>query len=185
MTKELSWPPAICPHCQCERKLSTSHLWGCPARGGDPAYHEVFPGLFVGSVEARVDPRFVAVVSILTEAQSRYIGAALAQPRSPMAYIDHEDRVPGLVAKCGPAWEHIDRHIPRGDVLVHCYQGASRSVTAATGWIVTRRGRRVLDEVPRIAGIRPQAVYLFEGYVRELEALERGALTASGAPPPP
>lgn len=172
---EFTWPPVVCPCCRWRRKLTKSHLDGCPSRSSEPLYHEVFPRLFVGSVEARVDPRFVAVVSILTEAQGRYIGAGLAQPSVPMVYIDHEDGVGGLVAKCPQAWEHIDRYILQGDVLVHCYQKASRSVAVATGWVVTRHGLRVRDEVPRIAGIRPQALHLYPGYVRELEALDRAA----------
>lgn len=168
----LTWPPDVCPHCKWHRKLTKSHESNCPAKADKPIYNEVFPHLFVGSVEARVDPRFVAVVSILTEAQARYIGANLAQPSVPMVYIDHEDGPPGLVDKCARAWEHVDDNIVLGDVLVHCYQGASRSVTAAAGWIITRHRRRVRDEIPRIAGIRPQALYLNPGYVRELEALE-------------
>ena len=123
--------------------------------------------------------------SLLTEAQARFIGTAVAQPSVPLVYIDHEDRVPGLVAKCGKAWEHIDHYIKQGEVLVHCFQGASRSVTAAIGWVITRFGRRACDEVALVSCLRPQALHLYEGYVRELEDLERGITPPAGAQPRP
>ena len=167
------WPPAYCPHCRWHVKLSTPHKHHCPSLKPDkPSSHQVAPNLFVGSVEARASSRFVAVVSILSSSDTKWVGSRVGLPKGPCHFIDHEDRIPGLLAKCVPAWEFIDAHIQQGPVLVHCLQGASRSVSVAGGWRLTRERVPVRQLVPELVLCRPSAMFLSSVYVRELEELQ-------------
>ncbi len=171
--EEFRFPPTVCPYCKFGRKLSQSHLEKCPAmRADDPPCHEVAPGLWVGSVVARTDPRFVAVVSILSEFDVKYVGAKVAQPAVPVYHIEHADHTEGFVEKCGPAWNFVDRHLPRGNVLFHCLMGASRSPSAAAGWLVSRGVMRAKRALHHLASRRPPALHITDKFVDELGDLD-------------
>lgn len=168
------YPPTVCPHCKFGRKLSMDHRAHCPAmRPDDPACHEVAPGLFVGSVEARVDQRFVAVVSILSEADVRYVGGRVAMPNVPMFHVEHEDRGEGLLAKCVPAWAFVDEHRARGPVLFHCLQGANRSPTVYCGYRITRDQVSAEAILLEVLSRRPPAWYINRTNVEGLQQLAR------------
>ncbi len=171
------YPPTVCPHCKFGLKLSMSHRTHCPAQQPNkPACHEVAPGFFVGSVEARVDPRFVAVVSILSEADARYVGARVAMPSVPMFHVEHEDQGEGLLTKCVPAWAFVDQHRTRGPVLFHCLQGANRSPTAYCGYRITRDRVRAEDILLDVLARRPPAWYINRTNVEALRALDSSLL---------
>lgn len=177
------YPPTVCPHCKFARRFSMSHREHCPTmRPNKPACHEVAPGLFVGSVEARVDQRFVAVVSILSEADARYVGTQVAMPSVPMFHINHEDGSPELLTKCEPAWAFVDEHRQRGSVLFHCLQGASRSVAVFCGYRITRDRVHPQHIMNDVLLARPPAWHLSQVFVSELLTLggqrERGPFDA-------
>lgn len=171
--EEFRFPPTVCPYCKFGRKLSQSHLEKCPAmRVDDPSCHEIAPGLWVGSVVARTDPRFVAVVSILSEFDVKYVGAKVAQPSVPVFYVEHADHTEGFVEKCLQAWDFVDRHLPRGDVLLHCLMGASRSPTAAAGWLVSRGVMRAKRALHHLASQRPPALHITDKFIDEIGDLD-------------
>lgn len=179
MSREFYYPPTVCPHCKWGRKLSTPHRSPCPADNPtEPPCHEVAPGLFVGAVEARIDPRFVAVVSILSEGDARYVGARVPMPSVPMFHVEHEDRSEGLLAKCEPAWRFVDEHRARGPVLFHCLQGANRSPTVYCGYRITRDRVRAEAILLEVLARRPPAWHINPANVEGLLALDRATFTA-------
>lgn len=165
--------PAVCPYCAWEREVSKAHRDGCPSSGeGHAIPTEMVPGLWVAGVAARGDERFVAAVSILTHGEHAWAGGAkIAPPPGKWLFIEHEDRQPGLIAKAPRIWDFIDEHLPRGPVLVHCGAGASRSVTAVAGWLITRRKMTAATAVTLMLGKRPQVMFLWEGFEQELLGL--------------
>ena len=105
----LSFPPIPCPHCNHPRKMR-SHFDGCPAMNGSLEPTEIVPNLFVGPVEYRGSERFGAVVTILEE-KEQTMYRQYPEPRGAHCLIVHPDKTLGLLAKCGPAWAFIDRHL--------------------------------------------------------------------------
>ena len=60
----------------------------------------------------------------------------------------------------------------RGGVLVHCFQGKSRSVAIATGYLMARRGLSFVDANDAVRAARPQA-NMNVGFAMELRRRER------------
>lgn len=165
-----------CPHCDFTRKLSMAHRPECPAMDDStwpdretPHCQEIVPGLWVGDVCARVG-RWDLVVGILSEENLRWIGD-LAGPPCEYILLMHEDRTPGLLAKCAAAWDRMSAVLSSGRVLVHCHQGASRSVAVAAGWLILQ-GRTAQEAVDLLVAKRPQAMHLSRVFQEELVALE-------------
>lgn len=150
-----------------------------PPDVGSAAPTEIVPGLHVGPVEYRGSHRYCAVVTVLSERERDhyrqsvpyYRKGGLGEPSVPSFFIAHRDREPGLVAKCLEAWEFIDRHLPTGNVLVHCAAGASRSPTVVAGWLMTRRGMSAEDAIGHLLRLRPQVIHLWTGFIEELLGL--------------
>lgn len=166
------FPPNECPFCGCRRKLSTQHSAGCRSLIGDLAPTEIYPHLYVGPVEYRASDRYGAVVSILTETERSYY-RQIPEPAGPLVLIDHQDRTPGLLAKCEGAWALMDEHLNRGtDVLTHCAAGASRSPTVAAGWLLTRKRIPLRTIVEEHLLKRPTVMHLSDFFLEELVALE-------------
>ena len=165
--------PAVCPYCAYEANLVKRHRDWCPSKGeGHAVPTEMAPRLWVSGVMARAEPRFVAVASILTHGEHHWAaGAKIDPPPGKWLFVEHEDRQPGLIAKAPPIWEFIDAHLTSGPVLVHCGAGASRSVTVVAGWLMTRRKMTAATAVTLMLGKRPQVMYLWEGFERELLTL--------------
>lgn len=176
--------PSLCPYCQWERKVTKAHRDWCPSQGeGHAVPTEMVPGLWVSGVMARADERFVAVASILTHGEHHWAaGARIAPPPGKWLFVEHEDRQPGLIAKATEIWAFIDAHMHRGPVLVHCGAGASRSVTVAAGWLVTRLGMTAADAVALMLDKRPQVMYLWEGFEQELLTLTPGIVAGQEDP---
>lgn len=178
------YPPTVCPHCKFRLRFSMAHRPHCPTmRPDEPACHEVAPGLFVGSVEARVDRRFVAVVSILSEADARYVGARVAMPSVPMFHVEHEDQGEGLLVKCEPAWRFVDEHRAQGPVLFHCLQGANRSPTAYCGYRITRDRVSAEAILLEVLARRPPSWYVNRTNVEGLLALARAPSSEQDSAP--
>ena len=174
--------PDICPHCEGVRKFSTFHNLGCPAR--IEVYHptEIYPGLWVGSVETRCDPRFTAVVSILTEGEMSYF-RQVEIPKCAMHHVDHADRSAGLiyesgvVAKLADAYKFVDdarSDRDHNDILFHCGAGASRSTSALIGYALTRGLDNISDAFENMLAKRPLAMNMWHGFVEELQNLSDG-----------
>lgn len=147
----------------------------------EPLCSEVDDNLWVGSVGAREDPRWVAVVGILSEPDRWWVGAEVAMPQCSYLLAEHAERQPGLLnhPDLAEAWRRISEGVRRGPVLVHCLQGASRSVAVAAGWMLAHQRREdgrhltTKDVVDRVFHRRLQAVHLWPGYIDELLDLER------------
>lgn len=166
------FPPNECPFCRCRRKLSTQHYAECPSRIGDLAPTEIYPHLYVGPVEYRTSDRYGAVVSILTETERSYY-RQIPEPAGPLVLIDHQDRTPGLLAKCEEAWAFMDDHLGWGTaVLVHCAAGASRSPSVAAGWLLTRKRIPLRTIVEEHLLKRPPVMHLSDFFLDELVSLE-------------
>lgn len=60
----------------------------------------------------------------------------------------------------------------RGGVLVHCFQGKSRSVAIVTGYLMARRGLGFADANDAVRNARPQAK-MNVGFAMELRRCER------------
>ncbi|KXS12130.1 phosphatases II [Gonapodya prolifera JEL478] len=63
------------------------------------------------------------------------------------------------------------RETGRGGVLVHCYQGKSRSAAAVVGWLIAKRGMSLQDAIQLVTDSR-KAVAINEGFLRQLEQFE-------------
>ena len=170
MSLSLSFPPKPCPHCKHPRKMR-SHFDGCPAMNGSLAPTEIVPNLFVGPVEHRGDERFGAVVTILEE-REQTMYSRCPEPRGAHCLIVHPDKNPRLLAKCGPAWAFIDRHLGQpSPLLCHCGAGASRSPTLVAGWLMSRLGLS-LEAALTLLLVRPPVLHLWYGFLEELLTME-------------
>lgn len=165
--------PDICPHCEGVRKFSSFHNLGCPAHIEVYYPTEIYPGLWVGSVETRCDPRFTAVVSILTEGEMSYF-RQVEIPKCAMHHVDHADRSAGLICKLEDAYKFVDKKIGGGPVLFHCGAGASRSTSALIGYALTRGLDNISDAFENMIAKRPLAMYMWHGFVEELQMLSDG-----------
>lgn len=176
--------PSFCPHCKWGAKMSTPHLQGCSSQNITPTPTEVFPGLWVGAAEARADPRFNAVVGILTSGEMRVKGAIPA-PAGPYYHIDQEDRTPGLLAQAPAAWKWVDDQraaTPDAQILFHCRFGASRSPVVLLGYAVSRGLTTLRAGAETLIAKRPLAMNIWYGYQEELVAMfEAAALEAAAA----
>ncbi len=165
----LSLIPDPCPWCGCPRKVSCQHESTC--RSQDDSHEiptEIVPRLWVGSVMSRPDPRFIAVVTILSPGEMHWaMGAKIADPPGAWHVINHGDHEPGLVAHGPGAWSFIDRRRDLGPVLVHCGAGASRSPTIVAGYLITRMGMTLPEAMGKLL-VRPQVMHIWPGYLREL-----------------
>lgn len=174
--------PDICPHCDGVRKFSSFHLQNCPARHEVFYPTQIYPGLWVGGVETRRDPRFTAVVSILTEGEMSYF-RQVEMPKCRMIHIDHADRSAGLicesgvVAKLTDAYKFVDSARASDNnhhILFHCGAGASRSTSALIGYALTRGLDNISDAFENMITKRPLAMNMWHGFVEELQALSDG-----------
>ena len=164
----------VCRWCGWRRKLSERHPENCVSLDVFPPnhVHEIWPGVFLGVVEARVDSRYAGVVGILSQADTRWVAGHVGMPSCPYELVDHEDRKPGLSMKLKRAFDLADEAIRRGPVLFHCHQGASRSAMALAEWRV--RGGATLDEtLEQVFSTRPATEHFWHGWLPELRATER------------
>jgi predicted protein tyrosine phosphatase len=137
---------------------------------------EIYPRLWVGSVETRCDPRFTAVVSILTEGEMSYF-RQVEMPKCEMVHIDHADRSPGLILKLTNAYKFVDEARASDNnhhILFHCGAGASRSTSALIGYALTRGLDNISDAFENMITKRPLAMNMWHGFVEELQALSDG-----------
>ena len=168
--------PDICPHCDGVRKFSSFHTPNCPARREVYYPTEVYPGLWVGSVETRRDPRFTAVVSILTEGEMSYF-RQVEMPKCRMYHVDHADRSAGLIAKLTDAYKFVDEARAEDNnynVLFHCGAGASRSTSALIGYAITRGLDSLSDAFENMIAKRPLAMNMWDGFAEELRKVSEG-----------
>lgn len=168
--------PDICPHCEGARKFSSFHNLGCPAQIEVFYPTEIYPGLWVGSVETRCDPRFNAVVSILTEGEMSYF-RRVEMPKRAMHHVDHADRSAGLICKLTDAYKFVDEARASDNnyhILFHCGAGASRSTSALIGYALTRGLDNISDAFENMIAKRPLAMNIWNGFVEELQALSDG-----------
>ena len=168
--------PDICPHCDGVRKFSSFHTPNCPARREVYYPTEVYPGLWVGSVETRRDPRFTAVVSILTEGEMSYF-RQVEMPKCRMYHVDHADRSAGLIAKLTDAYKFVDEARAEDNnynVLFHCGAGASRSTSALIGYAITRGLDSLSDAFENMIAKRPLAMNMWHGFAEELRSVSEG-----------
>lgn len=173
--------PSFCPHCRWGAKLSLEHLDGCASQNITHAPTEVFPGLWVGAAEARADPRFHAVVGILTNGEMR-LKAAVPAPAGPHYHIDQEDRTPGLLALAPAAWKWVDEQraaTPDAQILFHCRFGASRSPVVLLGYAVSRGLTPLRAGAAALIAKRPLAMNIWRGYEEELIAMFEAAELAA------
>jgi rhodanese-related sulfurtransferase len=65
-----------------------------------------------------------------------------------------------------------------GKVLVHCFQGVSRSAAAAAAWLVAYSGRSVIDAHAYLRTVRP-IVRINPGFLHQLESFAGSAAATS------
>lgn len=165
--------PSQCPYCHWTRLRPNfrprPHRDHCPSYSERPVCHEITPGLWVGSVEVRAEPGWDLVVGILCESERERVrsGPLAPFPSCGFLAIDHADGETGLLAKCSPAWARMAQILSHGRVLVHCHQGASRSVAVAAGFLIGQ-GMAPADAVRLCYERRPAAMHLSPVFQREL-----------------
>lgn len=173
--------PARCHHCQTEWReglsVYESHASNCPSHSGPLVRrHQVLRGIWLGDLQARSAVAWCGVVGILSQKDREDYDSALPVcPGTPVFDITHEDRTPGLLAKCPPAWDFVDKILAEGgrSILFHCLGGASRSPAALTGYLVARRGFAPAEAADLVTRRRPAAVFMAECFQQEIGELKR------------
>ena len=110
-------------------------------------YDFILPNLAVGSFESRLDPNFLAVVTIISPSEMRYISQSfpITTPAKHLMMIPIHDGEMGMTPYFDNAFQFIETHIENGKVLVHCHAGISRSVSMVIYYLSKKMNMHPID----------------------------------------
>ncbi len=142
---------------------------------GEHTADMVLPNLWLGSIEALLDPKIMGRVSAVVSAVTRdrlpddMLACFLngrASLRVPI--YDTKDEPIELYFESAAAFIHV--HLSNGKgVLIHCHAGVSRSVTLLVYYMMRHRGYRTPEEaLEKIREVRPY-VRPNSGFLRKLK----------------
>lgn len=137
---------------------------------------EVTPGVYVGSVGAakNVDGlRALGVTHVLCVCNGMPAGGFAPRGTFVHRSIEIRDSVDANIAEhFETTREFIRDALARGGrVLVHCFQGRSRSVAVCAMFMMCERGMTLEEAMAAIRAVRPRAMPN-SGFMRALEALD-------------
>jgi hypothetical protein len=137
---------------------------------------EVTPGVYVGSVGAakNVDSlRALGVTHVLCVCNGMPAGGFAPRGTFVHRSIEIRDSVDADIAEhFETTREFIRDALARGGrVLVHCFQGRSRSVAVCAVFMMCERGMTLEEAMTAIRAVRPRAMPN-SGFMRALEALD-------------
>lgn len=137
---------------------------------------EVTPGVYVGSVGAakNVDGlRALGVTHVLCVCNGMPAGGFAERGTFVHRSIEIRDSVDADIAEhFETTREFIRDALARGGrVLVHCFQGRSRSVAVCAMFMMCERGMTLEEAMTAIRAVRPRAMPN-SGFMRALEALD-------------
>lgn len=137
---------------------------------------EVTPGVYVGSVGAakNVDGlRALGVTHVLCVCNGMPAGGFAPRGTFVHRSIEIRDSVDANIAEhFETTREFIRDALARGGrVLVHCFQGRSRSVAVCAMFMMCERGMTLDEAMTAIRAVRPRAMPN-SGFMRALEALD-------------
>ena len=137
---------------------------------------EVTPGVYVGSVGAakNVDGlRALGVTHVLCVCNGMPAGGFAPRGTFVHRSIEIRDSVDANIAEhFETTREFIRDALARGGrVLVHCFQGRSRSVAVCAMFMMCERGMTLKEAMTAIRAVRPRAMPN-SGFMRALEALD-------------
>ena len=140
---------------------------------------EVTPGVYVGSVGAakNVDGlRALGVTHVLCVCNGMPTGGFAPRGTFVHRSIEIRDSVDANIAEhFETTREFIRDALARGGrVLVHCFQGRSRSVAVCAMFMMCERGMTLEEAMTAIRAVRPRAMPN-SGFMRALEALDARA----------
>ena len=140
---------------------------------------EVTPGVYVGSVGAakNVDGlRALGVTHVLCVCNGMPAGGFAPRGTFVHRSIEIRDSVDADIAEhFETTREFIRDALARGGrVLVHCFQGRSRSVAVCAMFMMCERGMTLKEAMTAIRAVRPRAMPN-SGFMRALEALDARA----------
>eukprot|EP00927_Polykrikos_kofoidii_P011436 TRINITY_DN14851_c0_g1_i1.p1 TRINITY_DN14851_c0_g1~~TRINITY_DN14851_c0_g1_i1.p1 ORF type:complete len:268 (+),score=46.99 TRINITY_DN14851_c0_g1_i1:129-932(+) len=144
---------------------------------GDWDANEIVDGLWVGNLAAANSKEHLSsrgITSVVTV-------AARLNPELPENVVHTEVKLDDhpcadLLSALPAALDAIDAALglglePKGQVLVHCASGVSRSASACAAWLMTRRQLSLDESLRAIREVRPRANPNF-GFMRSLKILE-------------
>lgn len=158
------------------------------------------PGLFLGSIGTAVHSdqlRANGITHVLTIATGIHPDVPLSVQHKIVAAVDSPSyNILQALQECG---EFIDECLrqPKGNVLVHCFAGRSRSVTIVVAYLMTRLGMSLTDASIAVTRcrvlakpnpgfivqlMRLQQYHLRAGALRRLGATHTAALTVCRVP---
>jgi len=157
-----------------------------PLDGPGPSFPSVVaPGVFLGSALHAASEtvfrglRLARVLNVAKEVPNAFEGGPLGVRYINLPWVDAEDQP----IDCAAAAEAVQEAVAAGEpLLVHCFQGMSRSAAAAACWLVAHRG---LDADAAHAHLRRarSIVRINAGFLAQLHAFATtvAAARAGGA----
>lgn len=131
-------------------------------------YDFILPNLAIGSFEARLDPIFEAIVTLITPSELRYISQtfSLITPAPHVLMIPIHDGEMGLYSYLDDIYQFLEEHNDKMR-LVHCHAGISRSPSAVTHYLSRKDKIHPIDALREIKKKRTIADP-YSGFMSEL-----------------
>lgn len=145
-------------------------------------------GLFLGSVGAAWNEQELArraITHVLTLSADDGGRVAALTHKLGLAHlaVNVADQAAADLAACfGPCFAFVDAALAaEGRVLVHCFQGKSRSTAIVAGYLMTRQGVTLNQALDLIRQVRPHACPNL-GFVAQLRQLGRAPFAPAALP---
>lgn len=130
-------------------------------------YDFILTNLAVGNYEARTDPRFHAVLTLISPSGYKEIEKKAPTKAKHTMHIPIYDGELGIGPYLDDGYDFIDKHIKEGEVLVHCRAGISRSPTMATYYIARNKNISAITALS-IVRMNREIVDPYPGFIMEV-----------------